>query len=101
MDYIQRSLEKRPPATIRLMTKQYPIEDWEFVEEIETSFNDWFYGNHTEWTWTVEWFAGDCSVEDPKTREDLMRKWIYASFYEGFMRGKYGKIEEEVENDNK
>jgi hypothetical protein len=78
------------------MTQQYPIEDWEFVEDIEMSFNDWFYGNHTEWTWTVEWFAGDCSVEDPKTREDLMRKWIYASFYEGFMRGKYAKLEEQT-----
>ena len=31
--------------------KQYPINDWEFVEDIENNFNDWFYGNHTEWTW--------------------------------------------------
>ena len=79
------------------MTKQYPIQDWEFVDEIEMSFDDWFYGNYTKWTLTVEWFAEDCSVEDPKTREDLMRKWIYAAFYEGFMRGKYGKLEEQTE----
>ena len=84
------------------MTKQYPIKDWEFVDEIENSFNEWFYSNHTEYSLKVEYFIGDCSVEDPKTREDLMRKWVYASFYEGFMRGKYGKLEEQTgltEND--
>ena len=91
------------------MTK-HPTNNWNFHDEAEDAFvkwfndfyslytfcSEWFYGNHTEWTWTVEWFAGDCSVEDPKTREDLMRKWIYASFYEGFMRGKYAKLEEQT-----
>jgi hypothetical protein len=78
------------------MTKQYPIQDWEFVDDIENSFNDWFYSNHTDYSLKVEYFCGDCSIEDPKTREDLMRKWVYAGFYEGFMRGKYAKLEEQV-----
>ena len=78
------------------MTKQYPINDWEFVDEIETFFNEWFYSNHTDYSFKNEYFYGDCAVEDPKTREDLMRKWIYASFYEGFMRGKYAKLEEQI-----
>jgi hypothetical protein len=25
----------------------------------------------------------------------MLKKWIYASFYEGFMRGKYAKMEVE------
>ena len=29
----------------------------------------------------------------------MLQKWIYASFYEGFMRGKYAKMEVEV-NEN-
>jgi hypothetical protein len=73
----------------------YPINEWQFVDEIEMSFNEWFYSNHTEYSFTNEYFYGDCAVEDPKTREDLMRKWVYGAFYEGFMRGKYVKLEAE------
>jgi hypothetical protein len=80
------------------MTKQYPINDWEFVEDIENDFNEWFYSNHTEYSFTNEYFYGDCAVEDPKTREDLMRKWVYGAFYEGFMRGKYAKLEVEEQS---
>jgi hypothetical protein len=72
-----------------MMTKkQYPINDWEFVDEIETFFNEWFYSNHTDYSFKNEYFYGDCAVEDPKTREDLMRKWVYAGFYSGFMMGR-------------
>jgi hypothetical protein len=80
------------------MTKKYPIKDWEFVEDIENNFNDWFHSNHTDYSFKNEHFYGDCSIEDPKSREDLMRKWVYAGFYEGFMRGKYAKMETEQEN---
>ena len=83
------------------MTKQYPIQDWEFVDEIETSFNEWFHSNHTDYSLKSEYFYGDCEIGDVKTRQDMLKKWIYASFYEGFMRGKYGKIETEVEDGNK
>jgi hypothetical protein len=78
------------------MTKQYPINDWEFVDNIETSFNEWFYSNHTDYSFKNEYFYRDCAVEDPKTREDLMRKWIYASFYSGYNIGRLSetKIEE-------
>ena len=70
------------------MTKQYQIEDWKFVDEIETFFNEWFYSNHTDYSFKNEYFYGDCAVEDPKTREDLMRKWLYASFYSGYNIGR-------------
>jgi len=80
------------------MTK-HPANDWEFDDTIETSFNEWFYSNHTDYSFKNEYFYGDCAVEDPKTREDLMRKWIYASFYSGFMMGRCAKMEKEV-NEN-
>ena len=76
--------------------KQYPINDWEFVDEIETFFNEWFYSNHTDYSFKNEYFYGDCEIGDVKTRQDMLKKWIYASFYEGFMRGKYAKMEEQV-----
>ena len=78
-----------------MTNKQYPINDWEFVDEIETSFNEWFYSNHTDYSLKSEYFYGDCEIGDVKTRQDMLQKWIYAAFYEGFMRGKYTKIETE------
>jgi hypothetical protein len=77
------------------MTKKYPINDWEFVDNIETSFNEWFYSNHTDYSLKAEHFYVDCEIGDVKTRQDMLQKWIYASFYEGFMRGKYAKLEVE------
>ena len=68
--------------------------DWEFVEDIENAFNEWFYSNHTDYSLKSEYFYGDCEIGDVKTRQSMLQKWIYASFYEGFMRGKYAKLEE-------
>jgi hypothetical protein len=79
-----------------MTTKQYQINDWEFVEDIENSFQNWFHGDYGPYSFRSEAFYTDCAVEDLKTREDLMRKWIYASFYEGFMRANYAKLEENV-----
>jgi hypothetical protein len=77
------------------MTKQYPIEDWEFVEDIENNFNDWFHGDYGLFSYRSEAFYTDCEIGDVKTRQSMLKKWIYASFYEGFMRGKYAKLEVE------
>jgi len=81
------------------MTKQYPLNDWEFVDEIENPFNEWFHGDYGPYSFRSEAFYTDCEIGDEKTRQDMLKKWIYASFYEGFMRGKYAKIEEKVETD--
>jgi hypothetical protein len=78
------------------MTKQYPIENWEFVDEIETSFNEWFHSNHTDYSLKSEYFYGDCAVEDLKTREDLMRKWVYAAFYTSYQQAKCAIMEDQV-----
>jgi hypothetical protein len=74
--------------------KQYQIEDWEFVDDIENDFQNWFHDLYG-YSLRSEWFYGDCEIGDVKTRQDMLQKWIYASFYEGFMRGKYAKIETE------
>jgi hypothetical protein len=82
-----------------MTNKQYQIENWEFVDEIETSFSNWFHSNHTEYSFKSEHFYGDCAIEDPKTREDLMKKWVYAAFYGGFRVGRCAKMEKEVNED--
>jgi hypothetical protein len=76
----------------------YPIEDWEFVEDIENAFQNWFHGDYGPYSFRSEAFYTDCAVEDLKTREDLMRKWVYAGFYSGFMRANYAKLEQEHQN---
>ena len=76
----------------------YPIEDWEFVEDIENAFQNWFHGDYGPYSFRSEAFYTDCAVEDLKTREDLMRKWVYASFYSGFMWANYAKLEQEHQN---
>ena len=78
-----------------MTTKQYPINDWEFVDEIETSFNEWFHGDYGTYSFRSEAFYTDCAVEDLKTREDLMKKWVYAAFYTSYQQAKCAKIETE------
>ena len=74
----------------------YPIENWSFDDEIEMSFNEWFYGDYGPYSFRSEAFYDDCAVEDLKTREDLMKKWVYAAFYTAYERAKYAKIEEQA-----
>ncbi len=81
------------------MTKeQYPINDWEFVENIENAFNNWFHGDYGPYSFRSEAFYTDCEIGDEKTRQSMLKKWIYASFYEGFMRANYAKLEQEHQN---
>ncbi len=78
------------------MTKeQYQINDWEFVDDIENDFQNWFHGDYGLFSYRSEAFYTDCEIGDVKTRQDMLKKWIYASFYEGFMPGKYAKMETE------
>jgi hypothetical protein len=80
------------------MTKKYPIEDWEFVEDIENNFNDWFHGDYGLFSYRSEAFYTDCEIGDVKTRQDMLKKWLYAAFYTAYERAKYAKIETEQEN---
>jgi hypothetical protein len=84
------------------MTKeQYPIQDWEFVEDIENNFNDWFHGDYGLFSYRSEAFYTDCEIGDVKTRQSMLKKWLYAAFYTAYERAKYTKIETEEENNNK
>ena len=64
-----------------------PDYDWDFNESAEDSFVDWFHGDYGPFSIRSEYFYGDCGVQDKKTREDLMFKWIYVAFVTGFTRG--------------
>ena len=35
-----------------------------------------------------EHFYGDCKIEDEKTREGMMYKWLHLAFVTGYMYGK-------------
>jgi hypothetical protein len=39
-------------------------------------------------------FYGDCAVEDLKTREDLLRKWLHSAFLTGYNTGRCSKNDE-------
>ena len=58
-----------------MTNKQYPINDWEFVEDIENAFNEWFHSNHTDYSLKSEYFYGDCEIGDVKTRQDMLKNW--------------------------
>jgi hypothetical protein len=77
------------------MTKKSLIENWKFDKDIENAFKEWFYSNHTDYSLKAEHFYVDCDIGDVKTRQDMLKKWVYASFYEAYRRGRYAKLENE------
>ncbi len=79
-----------------MTTKKSLINDWEFVEDIENAFNNWFHGDYGLFSYRSEAFYTDCAVEDLKTREDLMKKWVYAAFYTSYQQANYAKLEENI-----
>jgi hypothetical protein len=70
------------------MTKKSLINDWKFDKDIENAFNEWFYSNHTDYSFKSEHFYVDCDIGDVKTRQSMLQKWIYASFYSGYNIGR-------------
>ena len=56
--------------------------------DAEQEFVYWFHGDHTDYTLRSEWFYGDCSIEDLKTRESALHKWIHAAFVQGWEKKK-------------
>ncbi len=69
------------------MTK-HPANDWDFDEAIEEEFVKWFNDFYSPYTFRSEWFFGDCEVEDVKTRQDLMYKWLHSAFVVGYNSGR-------------
>jgi hypothetical protein len=56
--------------------------------DAEQEFVYWFHGDHTDYTLRSERFYGDCSIEDLKTRESALHKWIHAAFEQGWEKKK-------------
>ena len=69
------------------MTK-HPTNDWEWEDTAEVAFQEWFNDLYTPYTFRCEWFYGDCAVEDLKTREDLLRKWLHSAYLNGYNVGR-------------
>ena len=69
------------------MTK-HPTSEWEWEDTAEVAFQEWFNDLYTPYTFRCEWFYGDCAVEDLKTREDLLRKWLHSAFLTGYNTGR-------------
>ena len=69
------------------MTK-HPTKDWEFDDKIEESFQEWFNDLCGGFSFRSEWFYDDAEVEDVKTRQDLMYKWLHSAFVMGYNTGR-------------
>jgi hypothetical protein len=72
------------------MTK-HPANDWDFDDTIEEEFQEWFNDLNGGFALRSEYFFGDAEVEDVKTRQDLMYKWVHSAFLEGYKMGKFSK----------
>jgi hypothetical protein len=66
----------------------HPTSEWEWEDTAEVAFQEWFNGEYGNFTFRCEWFYGDCAVEDLKTREDLLRKWLHSAFLTGYNTGR-------------
>lgn len=64
-----------------------PRYDWDFNENAEENFVDWFHGDYGPFANRDEYFYADCGVQDKKTLEESMYKWLHAAFVTGFTRG--------------
>ena len=73
---------------------KHPANDWEWEETAEVAFQEWFNDLYSPYTFRCEWFYGDCAVEDLKTREDLLRKWLHSAFLTGYNTGRCSKSDE-------
>jgi len=82
------------------MTK-HPTNNWNFHDDTEMEFVKWFNDFYSPYTFRSEWFYGDVSIGDLKTREDVLYGWVHSAFVAGWEAAHYKKLEEEVENDNK
>ena len=67
----------------------------ELEDEIQKEFENWFNDFYGRFSFRVEHFYEDCEVEDVKLRRELLRKWMVASFHEGYERGMYNLQEQQ------
>lgn len=56
-------------------------------EEIEEDFIDWINSNCSPYSFLIEYFYGDCEIQDNEERRAMMYKWLLAAYEEGFKNG--------------
>jgi hypothetical protein len=68
------------------MTK-HPANDFQFDDTAEEGFVDWFHDLYGGYSLRSEWFYGDCEIEDVKTRQDILAKWLHSAYVAGYNAG--------------
>ena len=81
------------------MTK-HPTADWDFDDTIEEAFQEWFNDLSGGFAFRSEYFFGDAEVEDVKTRQDLMYKWLHSAFVMGYNMGRMEGLEVGLTNND-
>ena len=72
---------------------EHPTKDWDFDDTIEDAFQEWFNDLSGGFAFRSEYFFGDAEVEDVKTRQDLMYKWVHSAFVMGYNMGRMEGLE--------
>ena len=75
----------------------HPANDWDFDDTIEDAFQEWFNDLYGGFAFRSEYFFGDAEVEDVKTRQDLMYKWLHSAFVMGYNMGRFEGLESGIE----
>ena len=78
----------------------HPTADWDFDDTIEEAFQEWFNDLDGGFSLRSEWFYGDAEVEDVKTRQDLMHKWLHSAFVVGYNMGRMEGLEVGLTNND-
>lgn len=66
----------------------------ELETQITKEFDDWFNDFYGLFSFRVENFYDDVEEDDLQTRRELLRKWMIASFHEGYERGLHNLLEQ-------
>jgi hypothetical protein len=51
---------------------------------VEEFFLDWINGNVSPYSFLIEYFYGDCEVDDLELRRNNLYQWLLAAFSEGW-----------------
>ena len=79
---------------------EHPTKDWDFDDTIEDAFQEWFNDLSGGFAFRSEYFFGDAEVEDVKTRQDLMYKWVHSAFVMGYNMGRMEGLEVGLTNND-
>jgi hypothetical protein len=87
---------------------KHPANTWKWDDNAEEQFSYWFNEIYGNYSLRSEWFYGDCLIEDEKTRQNMLYRWLHSAYVAGYYAGSlnqhhknldktYDKIEEHIE----